>query len=83
MPKIYVFPVPTDRTINKPCVLIERSEILYLYNLNNEGDVLLMNDDVRGWFKGVAFDLGWNHVEFHGDQCLLKAVLVLQERNPS
>lgn len=42
-----------------------------------------MNDDVRGWFKGVAFDLGWNHVEFHGDQCLLKAVLVLQERNPS
>ena len=76
----YVFPTPVDRSISHPCVLVKRKAILCLFNLNNEKQELVITKGIQEWFVGVAQDLGWNHIEFFGDQCFLRANLTLEER---
>ena len=72
------FPVPEDRTPNSPCVLLEKDDVLSIYNSDTRNITKYQkDDDVVKWFQQAANLFGWERCEFHGCQCLLYAKISL------
>jgi hypothetical protein len=74
MARPFEFPDVDDRTKNEPVFLVSPTQVLGNYNqANTVQPQVLMNDDVRIWFRNEACRLGWATAEFRGNQCLLIA----------
>lgn len=78
MPRPHDFPDPRDRSINEPTVIMSNTKTIALYNQENPEDrAKNVSENVRRWVQGEAGKRGWAHVEWHGNQAVLKADLKL------
>ena len=72
------FPDPRDRSINEPTVILNNTKVLALFNQENTEDkAKYVSENVRRWVQQGAKDRGWQEVEWHGNQAVLKANLTL------
>lgn len=62
MARHFEFPVPEDRSINKPHTTLESREILGLYNQRHDADAKRIGDSVKNWLEQEAKSLGWETV---------------------
>ncbi len=68
------FPDANDRTPNNPCVLLDRKEVIKIYNDDSKhyhDQVSKINNTVREWFEEKAQKYDWDDIKFIGGQCLL------------
>jgi hypothetical protein len=69
----FLFPDPKDRSPNAPGVIVEKHQIIGLYNQEHSEDAAYVTENVRAWFETEAAAQGWNSATFAGPQCLLNA----------
>lgn len=69
------FPIPQDRTANNPCVLLEKSQVLYWYTVfaHLPDDTLWNDTETMAVVIEAAKKLGWSQVFSSGKQLLLIA----------
>lgn len=78
MPRKFVFPIPEDRSINRPSVLLSPNQILGLYNQEHpKAKVVQIDTTVKLWISDTAKELRWVECRFSGNQCVLIANIVL------
>lgn len=66
-----VFPNPADRTKDEPADLISAKLVLRLYNIIHAIKVDTVTPAVKDWFLAEAKEVGWQKIEFLGNQALL------------
>lgn len=72
--KALTFPSPVYSSPNNPCVLVEKEQVLALYNEYNSTALTKVDNKVMNWFVVTAEQLhGWGAASFKGLQCLLVA----------
>jgi len=73
----YVFPDPNDRSANQPSVIAKSSQVLGLYNQNNDDeDMQRVTTKVQEWFITEAKQTyKWDDAYFSGNQCVLTATM--------
>lgn len=69
--KIATFPNPAMRSASEPATLASPIFILKAYNIIHSLKAPVIDDTVKAWFKAEAKEVGWNRVEFIGEQALL------------
>ena len=80
MARPFVAPVPEDRSVNEPSVIVSATQVLGFYNQENEEKRERVNDTVKKWYKETMMkDYGWSKAEFSGNQCLLEAKVSLEK----
>ena len=75
MPKLgrpYLFPDPNDRSPNHPNEIIEKSQIIGLYNQEHLDDIMEnVTSKVKAWISEKAKSHGWDKVDFVNSVCVL------------
>ncbi|WP_298589443.1 hypothetical protein [uncultured Selenomonas sp.] len=80
MARPFVAPVPQDRSVNEPSVIVSATQVLGFYNQENEEKRERVNETVKTWYKETMMKTyGWNKAEFSGNQCLLSAKVSLEK----
>lgn len=73
MPRKFVMPDPADRSQNEPAVILSPTQVLGLYNQENNNDKKTrIVDSVKESVTKSAKDSGWDEVESIGNQLLLR-----------
>lgn len=76
MARPFVFPDPNDRSPNAPSVIVSATQILGLYNQENDFDKMeRVTEKVQIWFKEQAQTNQWDTANFSGNQCVLAVKL--------
>lgn len=73
--KSILFPDAKDRTVNDPSVLINKQDILRLYNqahMENQ-EKTHITEDVKKWIGTESQKYQWWRCDFIADQCILTA----------
>ncbi len=67
------FPDPDDRSKNQPTYVLERGDVLNLYNQENSGEeAKRVVKSVQDWFTDRAKQEGWDDIDFHEGKCILR-----------
>ena len=78
----FEFPNPDDRSVNEPHVIVERPQILGLYNQAHPGeDAKKVSETVKNWFIAEALKLRWNSAKFVDSYAVLEASVVVNSKN--
>lgn len=81
MARPFVAPDPKDRSVNEPSTIVSSTQILGLYNQENPSDKKeRVVESVRDWYEDRMKEEGWDHINFHGNQCVLQAEVVLKNK---
>lgn len=75
-----LFPDANDRTVNNPSTLINKIDILRLYNQSHDEKATSVTDGVKKWINEEAQQNLWSKCEFSGEQCLLTANVVISSK---
>lgn len=82
MARPFVPYVPEDRSPNEPSIIASSTQVLGLYNQENEEKRSNVNDTVKSWYtKEMKEKYGWHEANFSGNQCLLEASVIVKKRD--
>ncbi|WJV64586.1 hypothetical protein PCO87_11525 [Pectobacteriaceae bacterium C52] len=77
MARPFVAPDPKDRSVNAPTFIVSSTQVLGLYNQENNEKKERVVDSVKDWYSARMKQEGWADIQFHGNQCVLTASVKL------
>lgn len=79
MARPFIAPDPKDRSVNEPTCVISSTQVLGLYNQENDDRKERVVDSVKEWYSERMKQEGWSDAQFHGNQCVLMANVYLKK----
>lgn len=79
MARPFRVPDPKDRSVNNPTDLISSTQVLGLFNQENDEKKERVVESVQKWYIDRMKQVGWHKAEFHGSSCLLTADVRLHQ----
>ncbi len=80
MARPFTAPDPRDRSVNEPTQVVSANQVLGLYNQESGDKKERIVESVKSWYQDQMSKAGWKEATFHGNQCVVRADVVLNTK---